>query len=563
MNSLDTRTRSKRLQDAAELSKESPFDLLVIGGGATGAGIALDSISRGMSTVLLEKVDFAWGTSSRSTKLIHGGLRYLKQLDVGLVREVGRERAIVHRNAPHIAHPEELLLPIVENGSLGKYSTPVGLWVYEKLAGVKKDERFYSLDKREALVQEPLLNERVVRGGAIYREYRTDDARLVTCLAKTASKQGASLFNYTKVTSFIYEAEQVVGVRLRDEIGKKELELFARTIINAAGPWCDEVRSMDTKVSGKRLQLTKGSHLVFSQKRFPIKRAVYFDVRSDERMVFAIPRGGCTYLGTTDTLYQRDIDNPRTSASDVDYLLAAANHMFPGLKLTAADVESTWVGLRPLIHEDGKGPTELSRKDEIFNSKSGLISIAGGKLTGYRIMAERAVDQAMATLTAMGGSKFKDSRTEEITLDGGDFAHYSEVSTYKERLLGEGDQISLSVDWVHHLVDTYGKSAQDIVERAYELHPVEQDPERRMLRAEVEYSVECEACASLCDFLIRRTGRLYFQRPALAKLYPLAADLMATHLGWTDEQKRIQILDFESEYEAVMSWQEEYAGISA
>ncbi|MBI1194021.1 MAG: FAD-dependent oxidoreductase [Bacteroidetes bacterium] len=546
-----------RPREVSELQNEV-FDLIVIGGGATGAGILLDAASRGMKTLLLEQEDFAWGTSSRSTKLIHGGLRYLKQLEISLVREVGKERAILHANAPHLVHPEELLLPLIESGSLGKYTTPVGLWMYEKLAGVPKEERFKTLSREEARKAEPLLNSAILQGAAIYREYRTDDARLVTSLLKTAARLGGQSLNYASVEGFLYDdAGAVCGVKVQDRIGRKAVTFKSHAVVNAAGPWCDEVRRLDSPVKGKHLQLTKGVHLVFSRERFPLKRSVYFDVPDDGRMVFAIKRGNTTYLGTTDTLYDQAIGHPRTLAADVVYLLNAANRMFPTLQLELKDVQSSWAGLRPLIHEEGKGPSELSRKDEVFQTDSGLISIAGGKLTGYRIMAERIVDMVMIRRTAQGAGPYRESKTENLPLAGGDFENYTAVARFKQRLFGESRQVEASTTEIDHLVNCYGTEATAVLERAYALHPEEMEPRWRMLRAELDYCLSVEGVCTLSDFLIRRTGRLYFDRDSLEPFYPAAAQYMAEKMNWTRERMQAQLAEFEQAYFEALSFPEQ------
>ncbi len=559
--------------EALKSIQQTPFDLIVIGGGATGAGILLDAASRGMNCLLLEKKDYAWGTSSRSTKLIHGGLRYLKQLEISLVREVGKERAILHANAPHLALPEELLLPIIESGSLGKYTTPVGLWMYEKLAGVPKEQRFRTLSREETLVAEPLLNPKVTKAGAIYREYRTDDARLVASLLRTAASEGGQALNYCSVDEFLYDdAGQVCGVNASDTLthtqrgtngntgGEKRFAIMAAAVVNAAGPWCDEVRKLDSPVKGKHLQLTKGVHLVFSRERFPIERSVYFDVPADGRMVFAVRRGPSTYLGTTDTLYSGAIDQPRTLSADVDYLLNAANFMFPGLALERKDVLSSWAGLRPLIHEEGKSPSELSRKDEVFQTDSGLISIAGGKLTGYRMMAERVVDMVMARRTALDLGAYRDSRTAELPLAGGDFDNFSDVDRLKQQLHGEGRQVDLLPSEIEYLVNAYGTQASQIVERAYSLHLKETDPRLRILRAELEYGMDFEGVCTLSDFLIRRTGRLYFDRPSLEAQIPVLAAWIAERLGLSAEKMQMQMADFEADYFDAISFPAELNG---
>jgi len=541
-----------------EEAKNEQFDLIVIGGGITGAGIALDATARGLKVMLVEKKDFAWGTSSRSTKLIHGGLRYLKQLEVRLVREVGLERAIVHRNARHIVIPEKMLLPIIEGGELGKVTSSMALWVYDYLAGVEKEERRKMLSKEDTLKHEPLLRTDVLQGGGIYYEYRTDDARLTIENLKSAQNRGAKCVNYTEAVEYFYENKKISGVRVKDNITNKSYDLKAAKIVNATGPWVDDVRKIDdANISGKRLHLTKGVHIVVSRKRLPLQQAVYFDVDADSRMVFAIPRGDVTYIGTTDTTYTKATDQPQTSNSDVNYVLEAANYMFPSVNLTRTDVTSSWAGLRPLIHEDGKDPSELSRKDEIFYAESGLISIAGGKLTGYRKMAERVINEVVKSLRKESPNQYNNllpCTTEKIRLSGGDFESQRALDTFITKRTGEVQQIGLKEKQVIDLVYKYGTNVDIIIEKAYELYAEISDHEQRIQIAEMWYGIHYEMCNNLCDYLIRRTGRLYFERDSLAKLYPFVADEMAKELGWDQTQKASAIAEFEHEYMDVVTF---------
>ena len=379
-----------RVEKIERLSNTT-FDLLIIGGGITGAGIALDASSRGLTVALVEQADFASGTSSRSTKLIHGGLRYLKKGDISLVREVGRERAILYKNAPHVVMPERMLMPFTSNGSFGKTMSGFGLSIYDWLAGVPKKERRKMLNTNEAIATEPLLDENELLGAALYYEYRTDDARLTIDVLKTAQNYGATVLNYSKADTFLYNGEKIIGIKVMDTIASTIFNIKAKYVVNAAGPWVDNLRKKENGFTETRLHLTKGVHLVVPLKKFPVKQSIYFDVPGG-RMLFAVPRGNTTYFGTTDTDYKGDISNPKISFKDVNYLLTAVNSTFPKLKLKNSDLISSWVGLRPLIKNIDKKSSELSRKDEIFISSSGLISIAGGKLTGYRKMAERVVN---------------------------------------------------------------------------------------------------------------------------------------------------------------------------
>ena len=368
------------------------FDVLIIGGGITGSGIALDAVTRGMKTALVEMQDFAGGTSSRSTKLIHGGLRYLKQFELKLVAESGRERAVVYENGPHVTKPVRMLLPIYQGGTYGRLTASIGLSLYDLLAGVHKEDRKCMLTKSDTLEIEPLLKREGLIGAGYYVEYVTDDARLTIEVLKEAAVRGAMAVNYAQVIDVLYEQEKAVGVKVQDRLTGKIYDVYAKKIINATGPWVDTIREHDRSLEGKKLRLTKGVHLVFDQAKFPLKQAVYFDTE-DGRMVFAIPRDGKTYAGTTDTFYDQDPINPKMTEQDRNYIIEAIHDMFPSVKITGDDVESSWAGVRPLIYEEGKDPSEISRKDEIWESKSGLITIAGGKLTGYRKMAENVVNR--------------------------------------------------------------------------------------------------------------------------------------------------------------------------
>jgi glycerol-3-phosphate dehydrogenase len=538
------------------------FDILVIGGGITGAGIALDAATRGLQVALIEKHDFASGTSSRSTKLIHGGLRYLKQFEIALVREVGQERDIVFHNAPHLVIPEKMLLPIVKGGSLSSFSASIGLYVYDWLAGVVRSERRKMLSTKTTLQTEPLLNKDIVIGGALYTEYRSDDARLVIETIKKAVEHGAVCLNYIEAKNLIYNNQgKVTGADSTDLNSGNSFQVKARKVINAAGPWVDEIRELDKSRKGKRLHLTKGIHLVVDHARLPIHHATYFDV-ADGRMIFAIPRAGITYIGTTDTNYKGNKENPGVTKADVDYILAAANAIFPDAKLAVEDVQSSWSGLRPLIHEDGKDPSELSRKDEIFISSSGLVSIAGGKLTGYRQMARKSVDVVLKQMKEDDNQAFVSCKTEKMTLSGGEFKNREEIFKYIEKCTGEAKQIGGTQQEVADLVWKYGSNTAEIIEKAYELRETNRttgadQPENLLWQAEVWYGINKELVLNLGDFLIRRTGMLYFERPQIAKRLGFYKQQFAQMLKWDNVELQHQAEYFNNEYTAVVDFTNE------
>ncbi|WP_350286556.1 glycerol-3-phosphate dehydrogenase/oxidase [uncultured Croceitalea sp.] len=485
---------------------QNTFDLVVIGGGITGGGIALDAASRGLKVALLEKDDFASGTSSKSTKLIHGGLRYLKQFDFWLVKEVGSERAIVHKLAPHLVLPEKMLLPLIEGGSYGKWLTSIGLKVYDILAQVTGDDKRQMLDKKQAMKLEPLLPKKILNGAGYYAEYRTDDARLTIENIKTSLSYGAVALNYAKVTDFIYEDNKVAGVKFNDGLSDQAYEIKSKFVISAAGPWVDELRSANNSKKGKRLHLTKGVHLVFPFEKLPVKQSVYFDI-PDGRMMFAIPRGKITYVGTTDTNYNLDKDDIRTDLADAIYLISAVNNMFPNINLEMEDIISSWAGVRPLIHEEGKSASELSRKDEIFTSDTGLISIAGGKLTGYRKMAERVVNRITKQLEEEG-TAMAPCITDEIPLCGSDFKKFKHVKKYIAEIFEriKADGFTEYDAWF--LVTNYGKQTEQVLDFYKSFK--NKDPYLRLIRAELQFGIAFEMVSNPMDFFIRRTGRLYF-----------------------------------------------------
>ena len=505
------------LNRASSLKKigSTQFDLIVIGGGITGGGIALDAASRGLNVVLLEKGDFASGTSSKSTKLIHGGLRYLKQFDFWLVKEVGSERAIVHKLAPHLVLPEKMLLPLIEGGSYGKWLTSVGLKVYDVLAQVTGDDKRKMLEKKEALALEPLLPKKILKGAGYYAEYRTDDARLTIENIKTSLHYGAQALNYAEVINFVYKDEKVQGVEVKDHVSGEVVTINSKFVISAAGPWVDELRSINHSKNGKRLHLTKGVHLVFPYSKLPVKQSVYFDV-PDGRMMFAIPRGKITYVGTTDTNYDADKDNVETDLADAIYLISAVNNMFPKINLKMDDIESSWAGLRPLIHEEGKSTSELSRKDEIFTSETGLISIAGGKLTGYRKMAERVVDRIAKKMEEEYQVELLDCTTDTIPLCGNDFKKFKDVKKYIDKVYQRIKPEGLSSYDAWYLVTNYGIQTETILELYEKI--VGKDSSVRMAKAELQFGVAYEMIQTPIDFFVRRTGRLYFDIQSVRSL---------------------------------------------
>ena len=512
---------------------QEEFDVVVIGGGITGAGIAFDAASRGMKTVLVEMQDFAAGTSSRSTKMIHGGLRYLKNYEVKLVAQVGRERAVVYENGPHVTTPEWLLLPIYKDGSMGKFTASVGLSLYDFLAGVKKEERKSMLTLKQTLQAEPKLKQEGLLGAGRFVEYISDDARLTIEVVKEAVNQGATALNYTKVTDFIYDNGKVAGVHVEDQLNGQIRELRAKVVVNAAGPWVDTLREKDNSMDDRHMLLAKGVHLVFDQSVFPLKQTVYFDT-PDGRMVLVIPRDGKTYVGTTDTAYTGDMVHPRMTVADRDYLMDAVALIFPELKIQTSDIESSWAGLRPLINETGKDISKVSRKDEIWESESGLLTIAGGKLTGYRKMAETIVDQVATKI----GKTYPPSNTKNMPISGGHVGGSQNFPAFLGRKVNEGMDLGIDEERALFLVKKYGSNSDTIYALMRENGQAAQASGLPVdIYAQVLYGINDEFVRTPVDFFWRRTSALLFDIDWVHQWKTPVIELMSNQLGWNEEQK--------------------------
>jgi glycerol-3-phosphate dehydrogenase len=525
--------------------KNETFDLLIIGGGITGAGIAWDARLRGLKVLLLEQNDFSSGTSSKSTKLIHGGLRYLKQLKFKQVYEVGRERAIVHKIARFVVRPEKMLLPIYKGGSLNRWMAGFALAVYDALAGVEKADAFSYHDKQKTKILESLLPENNLLGSYLYAEYQTDDNRLTWSLLQSAIEKGAFCLNYSKVTSLIKKDDSLVrGVVFEDIISGESHPIYATVVINAAGPWVMDVLKLDSFPPQKDLILSKGTHIVFAHAKLPLEHAIYVDDSDKKRMIFAIPRDGITYLGTTDILYTGNNNNIVSTADEIDYLLKTINAIIPASSLSSSDILSSWVGVRPLIKEMGKPSTEISRKDEIFVSNSGLISIAGGKLTGFRKMAEKVLDKTFR-LQGMAFRKFKNkSSTKYVPLSGNSFKNEKELSIFLDKLKNQFLNYGLDDSLAAHYLRRYG----DKVEIFLSFLAVNNENKsiiENLLEAEIKYGVFCEMIYFPTDFIQRQTGYLWFNRERCLTHKTFILDIFANIFSWNEERYNVESLKYD------------------
>jgi glycerol-3-phosphate dehydrogenase len=549
---LSARSRDKNLETLAR----EPFDLLIIGGGITGAGIARDAALRGFRVALVERRDFAAGTSSRSSKLIHGGLRYLQQGDVGLVMEAANERRVLRRLAPHLARPIKMIVPV--HGRSGYAKISAGLWTFDRMARVLKEERNQMLSRDETLALEPLLRPERLYGAGVYYECLTDDARLVLENLKSAAALGAVIANYAPVTRLITDAGRLTAAVVKDAVSGGELEVRAKIIVNAAGPWVDDVRLLQDAGERPRLHLTKGVHIVLIRERLPVSHLTVMNT-PDQRSVFAVPRGPVVYLGTTDTDYQGRYDDPGISLEDVDYLLDAANASFAVDRLGRDDIVGAWAGLRPLLHQDGKKPTEISRKDDIMVGPTGLISIAGGKLTTYRKMAERTMDMVAERLSEEVPVPERKGASDRELLSGGETGE--DIEAFAARLKQRWPRVP--ADIVERLVGLYGSNGERMIE-AMAGDPALAErcaPGSAVTRSEVAHALREEMTLTLEDFLERR-ARLFLWDPHNGvPVAPHVARLMGTLLGWDTHRIDAEVAAYQQHVREVKSFAPELQAV--
>jgi glycerol-3-phosphate dehydrogenase len=487
---------------------ENLLDLLIIGGGITGAGVALDANLRGYRVGLIDKGDFASGTSSVSSKLIHGGLRYLEHGSFHLVYEALHERRLLLRNAPHLVHPLRFTIPFYLGSRIPTWKWRAGLTLYDILAGRSNLGRSHSVNARRLSAEFPHLRETGLHGGAAYCDAQMDDARLCLEVLKTSAGQGACLANYVEAVGFERGAGQITGVKVIDKIKEEAFTIRARLVLNAAGPWVDQVCQLAGDSGGPYLQPTKGVHLIVPDEGM---RSAFLLLHPDDgRVFFVLPWSGRTLIGTTDTLCEQSPDNLKVTEAEVAYLLTGYNRYFtPALRIE--NVVKMFAGVRPLLRAKANDPSSLSREFRVWTSNSGLISVAGGKFTTYRAMSEVVTDSVADRL-----GKRRRCETRQFRLDGTPAEPWLEFKTAEsQRICHEFD---LDPKSASHLVGRYGRRARDVagyVKNDSSLaHPI--TPEEPDLRAELVYQQDQEMAVLSADFLLRRT-KLGLFHPQLLK----------------------------------------------
>lgn len=526
----------------SNLQQREPFDILVIGGGITGAGIARDAAMRGFKTALIDKGDFASGTSSKSSKLVHGGVRYLEMFEFGLVFEASRERRTLWNIAPNLATPLPFLFPVYRDGRWPAWMINLGLWMYDGLA-LFRNYRNHEWFSNQIVTQRMQgFDVRNINGAAHYYDGQVDDARLTLETIRSAAAHGARIANYVALDAFIKDQGKIVGAQVHDTLRGDQLAIRARVVVNAAGPWSDALAQLDDARAPKRMRPTKGVHLLVAREKIGGASAVAFPVVTDGRLMFAIPWGKFTLIGTTDTDFDGDLDRVYADAADVDYVIAAANHAFPGTPITRADVISTYAGLRPLVSQIGKSTSKTSREHEIWTTPSGLVSIAGGKLTTYRSMAEQLVDVAAKQLREQFNIVAKHPcRTATTPISEGNGASPSD---------------GLPQDVIDHLTHIHGVQAGRVIQ------VVQRDPglaqrivdDLPYIWAEVPYAIENEMALTVTDVLERRLHLLTEARDNGMAAAPAVAKMLGDAFDWDKPRVEQELRAYQTQVDLTMAF---------
>lgn len=545
-----------RARHRAALGGET-WDVLVVGGGITGAAAARDLALRGLRVALVEAGDFAEGTSSRSSRLIHGGLRYLETFELRLVFEASAERRrLLSLLAPHLVHPLPFLFPVFRGGPVGFRKLQAGMWLYDALSLFRNIAPHRMLPAAEVRREEPRLRDDGLLGAALYYDASVDDARLTLANARGAHEAGAAVVSHAAVVGFLGDEGGVRGARVKDCLSGETVDVRARVVLNATGPWTDSLRRLADPGAAPRLRPTKGVHILVRNDRVGNRHAITFRSPVDGRVMFVLPWGDYTYVGTTDTDYAGSPSEVRADAEDVTYLLTSANAMFPGARLTEADVISTWAGIRPLLGpnrdaSEGLSASATSREHDIWWDRSGLLNIAGGKLTTYRVMARQVADRAVAELRATHRVAAGHASTADLPLPGAPSEPWKE---FEARIRRAAAGLGIGEDAGAHLARAYGEDAEEILgaiegDRALGARIVDGHP---YVWAEVAHAVRHEMAMTLDDLLVRRLHLFYEAADGgLSAARELAGRMGGEEgIGWSAEEVEEQLRAYREAVEA-------------
>lgn len=539
-------------RESLEQAQGKTYDLLIIGGGIVGAGIAHDASNRGLSVLLIEKEDFGFGTSSKTTKLIHGGLRYLEQLHFRLTRELCQERGLLESLAPHLVRDLSLVLPVRRDKKLFGLKAGLGLTLYDALSGhIAGSKRHESLSRHSVLECAPFLDENQIAGGLRFHDCVTDDTRLVIEVLKTAQNNGASIINYVEAQDIKVEGDKRT-LLCRDRMKGQDLSFSFHTCINATGVWSDEFNKKLDASWKSNVKPAKGIHIVVPYSALETNTALFLP-SPDNRYVFLVPWQKALMIGTTDTNYVGSLDNPLPELEEIDFLLSVVNHYTKRSKLKRDDVIAAWAGLRPLVNdENGESTANMSREHKIFLGPHKTIGIVGGKLTNFRILAKQVVDKALEQFSDHERGKFQPSTTDRVMLGG--YASREDYLTQTAIVSTKARSLGLDPATIDHLISSYGSCAQIVLDLVQEDESLAKRicSEFPPIMAEVVYTIKHEMAISLCDILLRRIRLGLVHQGQSLDAVPKVARMVQNMLGWDDARTKAEVVEINTLLESHM-----------
>jgi glycerol-3-phosphate dehydrogenase len=540
MKEFSSKTRAENIQRM----QTDTFDFVIVGGGINGAGIARDAISRGMRVALVEAEDFSSGTSSRSSKLIHGGIRYLENYEFKLVFEALNERTKLFEMAPHLVHPLRFMIPLYESSRVGMGLMGLGMWLYDALSLFQAPELHERLNANSSLKRMPILKQEGLKGSFIYSDAYMDDDRLVHETLRAANEEGLIAANYCKAESLEYSSDgSFQALIVSDQMVKKNFKIKARHLICAAGPWTDELGKAFFKNWNKTLRPTKGIHLTLSKDRLPLSSAVVMAAEKSDRIVFGIPRHEMVIVGTTDTDYQTSPSDVGADDKDVKYLLEILNGYFPGATIKKSDIISSYAGVRPLVKDEADSEGKTSREHRIWQDPKGITFVAGGKYTTYRLMSEQVVAKALSAFPIGDRVKFGNSHTNRPLSPFVEPLKFHDIRMQTKTLATGFDCSIEDMSW---FVDRYGAEAVEIMDRTEEYSS--------RYQKEAHQAIHHTMCLNLTDFMTRRVPLFLADPQHGLEALESIAEVFSQELHWSQDQKRIEIQKYHDYIAKELAW---------
>lgn len=516
--------------------KTEDFDLVIIGGGINGAGVARDAVTRGLKVALVEAHDFASGTSSKSSKLIHGGIRYLENLEFKLVFEALNERTRLFEMAPHLVHPLRFMIPLYKESRVGMFKMGLGMWLYDALSLFQAPELHERLNSESSLQRMPAMRAQNLVGSYVYSDAYMDDDRLVHETLRSANEMGALCVNYVKAVGAQFSDNHIASVVCEDSLSQERFNIKAKHVVSCVGPWTDEVGHLFTKDWQNKLRPTKGIHLTLPKNRLPLESAVVMAAEKSDRIVFGIPRHEMIIIGTTDTDFKGDLDQVTATPEDVQYLLEITKQYFPGANLTANDVISSYAGVRPLVKDEAATEGKTSREHTIISDPRGLTFIVGGKYTTYRLMCEQTVDRALSQFSIEDRARLKRSDTCQPLNE------YTSVEAFHQALAKVNlwsQQFQRPEAQVRLLCERYGQEALEILQSC--------PKDYSYWQMEASQAIEHTMCLHLVDFYARRVPLFLADHRHGVELLEEVGPVFQEKLGWSEaklKEEQDQLLQF-------------------